>query len=112
VTFVSRDDAAAYCTFYGKRLPYEWEWQWAAQGGDGRVYPWGNASDASRVPPYQDGGAISAILPAVGQYANGSSPFGVLDAVGLVWQWTTVHVTDHARDAPLRGGSFYRPTCR
>ncbi|CAG2177375.1 unnamed protein product [Oppiella nova] len=106
VTWVSIDDARAYCRWAGKRLPHEWEWQYAAQGHDQRKYPWGDTFDASRVPPPVTGRDLTP--PAdVTLYTNGSSPFGVLHAVGSVWQWTDEYVDDHTRYAVLRGGSYY-----
>ena len=55
VTWVSLEDARAYAKWTGKRLPHEWEWQYAAQGIDGRIYPWGNDWDATRVPAVDHG---------------------------------------------------------
>jgi formylglycine-generating enzyme required for sulfatase activity len=50
VTWVSLEDARAYAKWAGKRLPHEWEWQYAAQGGDERIYPWGNDWNSGAVP--------------------------------------------------------------
>lgn len=108
VTWVSLEDARAYAAWAHKRLPHEWEWQYAAQGSDGRPYPWGNNWDASVVPPAERGRAVAA--PAdVGTHPKGASPFGVLDLVGEVWQWTDEYTDDHMRAAIVRGGSNYQP---
>jgi len=108
VTWVALDDARAYAAWAGKRLPHEWEWQYAAQGLDGRLYPWGSAWDASAVPAANRGRTL--LPPAdVTAHPRGASPFGVLDLVGNVWQWTDEFVDEHTRAAILRGGSAYLP---
>jgi len=108
VTWVSLEDARAYAAWAGKRLPHEWEWQYAAQGTDGRLYPWGNDWDPVAVPPPNKGRTLSP-PPDVGSYPKGASPFGILDLVGTVWQWTDEYSDDHTRAAILRGGSYYQP---
>ena len=109
VTYVAIEEARAYCSFYGKRLPHEWEWQYAAQGGEStRAFPWGDKADSSRHPPLQNG-TVLGLLSDVGQYASGASPFGMLDAVGLVWEWTDVFIDSHAQHGVLRGTGCYRP---
>jgi formylglycine-generating enzyme required for sulfatase activity len=108
VTWVSIEDARAYAAWAGKRLPHEWEWQYAAQGNDGRRYPWGNDWNADAVPVPETG----RIAPAPDDRAAhpaGASPFGVTDLVGNVWQWTDEYQDEHTRAAILRGGSSYRP---
>jgi formylglycine-generating enzyme required for sulfatase activity len=109
VTWVSQDDARAYAAWAGKRLPREWEWQFAAQGTDGRLYPWGNDWDAAAVPAPDRGRTLSA-PDAVDAHPRGASPFGVMDLVGNVWQWTDEYADTHTRAAILRGGSHYQPT--
>jgi len=108
VTWVSLEDARAYASWAGKRLPHEWEWQYAAQGTDGRTYPWGPEWNPAAVPPPHRGRTLQ---PPVDVHAHpqGASPFGVEDLVGNVWQWTDEFTDDHTRAAVLRGGSAYQP---
>ena len=108
VTWVSLEDARAYAAWAGKRLPHEWEWQYAAQGTDGRLYPWGNTWNDNAVPrPYK-----GRDLPGpseVNAHPAGASPFGAMDMVANVWQWTDEYLDEHTRAAIVRGGSYYQP---
>ena len=108
VTWVSLEDARAYAAWAGKRLPHEWEWQYAAQGTDGRLYPWGNSWDAA-VVPVPDKGRDLRGPDSVDAHPKGASPFGVQDLVGNVWQWTDEFLDEHTRAGILRGGSYYQP---
>lgn len=112
VTYVSLNDARAYCGFYKKRLPEVYEWQYFAQGLDGRLYPWGNNYDSSReaqlVPAISNNFTNPGPEP-VGKYPKGASPFGVEDLVGSVWQMTSEFQDFHTRFMILRGGSNYGP---
>jgi formylglycine-generating enzyme required for sulfatase activity len=108
VTWVSQEDARAYARWAGKRLPHEWEWQYAAQGTDGRLYPWGNEWDDIAVPA-PDKSRTMRGPDAVDGHPKGASPFGVMDMVGNVWQWTEEFVDEHTRGGILRGGSYYQP---
>jgi iron(II)-dependent oxidoreductase len=108
VTWVSQEDARAYASWAGKRLPHEWEWQYAAQGTDGQLYPWGNDWDDSAVPLPDKSRTMRGPDP-VDAHPKGASPFGVMDMVGNVWQWTEEFVDEHTRGGILRGGGYYRP---
>lgn len=108
VTWVSLEDARAYAQWAGKRLPREWEWQIAAQGTDGRIYPWGNIWLSANVPVPDQGRTMRGPDP-VDAHPQGASPYGVMDMVGNVWQWTEEFSDEHTRAAIVRGGEYYQP---
>ncbi|MGB7546882.1 MAG: formylglycine-generating enzyme family protein [Terracidiphilus sp.] len=108
VTWVSLEDARAFATWAGKRLPHEWEWQLAAQGTDGREYPWGNKWEPANVPTPDTSRSMRGPDP-VNAHPQGASPYGVMDMVGNVWQWTDEFADDHTRVAIVRGGEYYQP---
>jgi formylglycine-generating enzyme required for sulfatase activity len=99
VTFVSLDDARAFASFYGERLPTEAEWQWAAEGaGRSRRFPWG---DEERSFP-------NALRAA--HDASSATPEGVMGLCGNAWELTESERTDgHTRFVMLRGGSYLPP---
>jgi iron(II)-dependent oxidoreductase len=108
VTWVSLEDARAYAKWAAKRLPHEWEWQLAAQGTDGRLFPWGNFWQPANVPTPVIGRVMTGPDP-VDAHPQGASPYGVMDMVGNVWQWADEFTDDHTRAAILRGGEYYQP---
>lgn len=110
VTYVSLSEARAYCSWAGARLPHVYEWQYAAQGTDGRKFPWGNTDDRSRYPKEQTGTVCHGPEPVTAHSPAGDSPFGVSDLIGNVWQFTDEFQDDHTRSAVLMGGSNYRPS--
>ncbi|HEY7984782.1 MAG TPA: SUMF1/EgtB/PvdO family nonheme iron enzyme, partial [Ktedonobacterales bacterium] len=125
VVKVSWLDATAYAAWLARvtglpwRLPTEAEWEWAARGEEGRLYPWGDQWDPARANTSE--GGKGGTTP-VGAYAGrgDASPCGAHDMAGNEWEWTSSawqqypnddrrgsNQVDSTKNRVLRGGSWY-----
>lgn len=90
-------------------LPTEQQWQRAAQGNDGRNYPWGNEHQLELANTYES--KIAKTTPVI-KYPDNISPFGVMDMSGNVWEMTSspwhadIPIASSHYEAVVRGGSF------
>jgi iron(II)-dependent oxidoreductase len=126
VVYVSYEDAQAYATWAGKRLPTEAEWQYAAQTAKGNEWPWRQVKPVVRKEQYVTETltvkVIQGIKPSlanlgdgnlypVGKYPKGANPYGLLDLSGCVWQLTNdVYESGSYRYIMLKGGSYFKPS--
>lgn len=126
VVYVTLEDARAYATWAGKRLPTEYEWQYAAQTQAGNEWPWAQKKPVKRVEdpitatlsvwklegiePDRCNLGDGSLYP-VGKYKKGRNPYGLSDLVGCVWQLTNDEYDNTTyRYVMVRGGSYFLPS--
>jgi len=116
VVGVDWDAAVAYANWAGKRLPSEAEWEWAARGTEGRLYPWGDDHQATTRANTADLTNTTGPID-VGSYPLGATPLGIMDLAGNVREWTADRYAPYSLprapvtpggDVAVRGGSWRR----
>jgi serine/threonine-protein kinase len=111
VVGISHEDAQAYCAWLSRRqgrtyrLPTEVEWEKAARGPDGRIYPWGNGFDPSFCL-MRETREIAPAVDRVGMVEGDISPYGIRDMAGTVREWCGGWHNAGVGHRPVRGGSW------
>lgn len=121
VVYVDWADVQAFCTWAGVALPNEPQWERAARGRDGRIWPWGNTPPTKDLANFGQSDKTGR-TQAVGSYPHGASPEGLLDVAGNVWEMVGSAYRPYPYESSdgrenfdlpeeyvLRGGSFYSP---
>ena len=104
VVNINWSDAASFCKWADKRLPTEAEWEKAARGTDGRLYPWGNEPPTRLHANFgkKEWANHMALVP-VGMFELGKSPYGIYDMSGNVWEWVNDwYDHDYYRKSPTK----------
>ena len=116
VLYTTTDAAIAYAEWAGKELPTEEQWEYAARGQEGFVYPWGNKWESSKCNSNEKNLPLSINTTVVDKYPQGESPFGVMDMAGNVCEWTA---TNSGLTHVVKGGFWlqkepyrFRSACR
>ncbi len=105
VVLVSWNDAQAYCQWAKCRMPTEEEWEKAARGSDGRIYPWGDNVPTNKLCNFN---LKEQGITSVGKYSpHGDSPYGCADMSGNVWEWTSSKYDSEHDWYTMRGGSWF-----
>lgn len=107
VVEVSWDDAQAFAAWSGKSLPSALQWEKAARGTTGTVFPWGDRPTAAKCNVRESGVGGTA---SVSRYHSGVSPYGAYDLVGNVWEWCSTGTTPGRYE--LKGSAFTSPLFR